>query len=221
MKKVYLIAVVFALVAGFATYMFAQGINEKTTIKDADTKKVYVALQDIPKDTEITEDMFADGANYFAKKEVVNDYLVPNYVENSKDLIGKITVDPIYKSEQVNGARLVDKDDQSVSLSFKLDPGKVAYSLDASSVSGVDGYIAAGDTVDVIVNEQKSGKVKATVAYKGLKIIRVSGASSQTADGTPITTYSSLTVEVTEKQAVNLYEIENNYSYKLVLNARK
>ena len=68
MKKVYLIAVVFALVAGFATYMFAQGINEKTTIKDADTKKVYVALQDIPKDTEITEDMFADGANYFAQK---------------------------------------------------------------------------------------------------------------------------------------------------------
>ena len=35
MKKVYLIAVVFALIAGFATYFFASEITKKTTIKDA------------------------------------------------------------------------------------------------------------------------------------------------------------------------------------------
>ena len=35
MKKVYLIAVIFAIIAGVATYMFATEIDKKTTFKDA------------------------------------------------------------------------------------------------------------------------------------------------------------------------------------------
>ena len=36
MKKVYLIAVIVAIIAGVATYMFATGINSKTKFKDAE-----------------------------------------------------------------------------------------------------------------------------------------------------------------------------------------
>ena len=46
-------------------------------------------------------------------------------------------------------------------------------------------------------------------------------STSSSASGTKITEYSTLTVEVTEKQALKLYEIENDYTYKLVLNPRK
>ena len=51
----------------------------------------------------------------------------------------------------------------------------VAYSFDAGSVKSVDGYISEGDTVDVLVSKtDDQGKVKTEIAYKGLKILRVS-----------------------------------------------
>ena len=68
------------------------------------------------------------------------------------------------------------------------------------------------------------GKVKTEIAYKGLKILRVStNADNSTASqsGTKITTYNTLTVEVTKKQSLKLYEIESKYDYKLILNPRQ
>jgi Flp pilus assembly protein CpaB len=228
MKKVYLIAVIFALLAGFATYMFATQIDAKTTIKDADTVSVYVATKDIPENTEITEEMFSnddeDDGGYFTKKSIVTDYAVPNYVSKKDDLVGFITVDPIYSGEQISSSRLISVEDDQVSLSFKLDDGKVAYSFSSGTVSGVDGFITKGDTVDVIVyTTDDNGNSKAEVAYEDLKILRVSNAGdNETANssGSSITTYNSLTVEVTEKQALQLYEIENENEFKLVLNPR-
>ena len=58
MKKVYLIAVIFAIIAGVATYMFATEIDKKTTFKDADMVTVLMPTADIDKNVEITADMF-------------------------------------------------------------------------------------------------------------------------------------------------------------------
>lgn len=240
MKKVYLFAVVFALLAGFATYFFANELEKKSTIKDKETVNVIVALQDIPKDTKIDKTMFAVENNpMFAVKEVVVDYALkeeegrisdpkemlpdPNSEDPARQ-VEMITLEPIYAGEQVCSKHLAPISSDQVSLSFKLAKGKKAYSFGASAVSGVDGYIALGDTVDVIVNERDDeGKLTPKVAYKNLKIIRVSNATdynSASASGATITNYSTLTVEVTEEQALQLYEIENTYSYKLVLNPR-
>ncbi len=226
MKKVYLIAVIFALLAGFATYMFASEIEKKSTIKDADTAVVYVPLQDIKANTVITEEMFAEEAGYFTTKTVVAADLAPNYVTDQADLIDMVTIDPLYAGEQINSARLQSSDGDDVALSIKLPDGKVAYSFNAASVTSVDGYISEGDTVDVIVfKDDKDGEeAKSEVAYKDLKILRVSTNSANTSanqKGSAITEYSTLTVEVTEKQALQLYDIENTYSYKLVLNPRR
>ncbi len=225
MKKVYLIAVLFALIAGFATYMFAKQIDEKTTYKDADMVSVVVAVQDIPKNTKITQEMLDDEENpYFTTKSVVEADATPNYAKEASELVDNITIDPIYAGEQINKSRFESADGEDVALSFKLAPGKVAYSFNAGSVTGVDGYISEGDTVNVIVYDSENGKTTTKVAYKNLKIIRVSTNSvstSSSASGTKITEYSTLTVEVTEKQALKLYEIENDYTYKLVLNPRK
>ena len=57
MKKVYLIAVIFAIIAGVATYMFATEIDKKTTFKDADMVTVLIPTADIDKNVEITADM--------------------------------------------------------------------------------------------------------------------------------------------------------------------
>lgn len=222
MKKVYLIAVVFALIAGFATYFFASEIDKKTTIKDADTVEVIVPVNDMSQNSSITEEMFAEDAGVFTKKTVVAaDVNTETVVTEQDQLIGKVTIDPLYAGEPINIKRIEDLDGADVALSLKLPKGKVAYSFSAGSVTSVDGYINEGDKVDVLVYD--GNKKKSKVAYKNLPILRVSTATASknaSASGTTLTEYSTLTVVVTEKQALALYKIENENSFKLVLKHR-
>lgn len=224
MKKVYLIAVVFALIAGFATYMFASEIDKKTTIKDADTVTVFVPVEDIAANTAIKEEMFADDANVFVTKTVLLADQTPNAVTSKEQLLNMVTVDKLFAGEQINQSRLQSIDGEDVALSLKLPKGKVAYSFSAGSVTSVDGYISEGDTVDVIVyKEDDAGNKKSEIAYKDLKILRVStntANSKASQKGDAITEYKTLTVEVTKDEALELYDIENTYSYKLILNPR-
>ncbi|WP_448921208.1 Flp pilus assembly protein CpaB [Eubacterium sp.] len=222
MKKVYLIAVVFALIAGFATYFFASEIDKKSTIKDADTVEVIVPVNDMSQNSSITEEMFAEDAGVFTKKTVVAaDVNTETVVTEQDQLIGKVTIDPLYAGEPINVNRVEALDGADVALSLKLPKGKVAYSFSAASVTSVDGYINEGDKVDVLVYDADAKKSK--VAYKNLPIMRVSTATESknaSASGTALTEYSTLTVEVTEKQALALYKIENENSFKLVLKHR-
>lgn len=222
MKKVYLIAVIFALIAGFATYFFASEIDKKTTIKDADTVEVIVPVNDMSQNSSITEEMFAEDAGVFTKKTVVAaDVNTETVVTKQDQLIGKVTIDPLYAGEPINIKRIEALDGADVALSLKLPKGKVAYSFNAASVTSVDGYINEGDKVDVLVYD--GNKKKSKVAYKNLPILRVSTATASknaSASGTALTEYSTLTVVVTEKQALALYKIENENSFKLVLKHR-
>lgn len=222
MKKVYLIAVVFALIAGFATYFFASEIDKKTTIKDADTVEVIVPVNDMLQNSSITEEMFAEDAGIFTKKTVVAaDVNTETIVTEQDQLIGKVTIDPLYAGEPINIKRIEDLGGADVALSLKLPKGKVAYSFNAASVTSVDGYINEGDKVDVLVYD--GNKKKSKVAYKNLPILRVSTATASknaSASGTTLTEYNTLTVVVTEKQALALYKIENENSFKLVLKHR-
>lgn len=222
MKKVYLIAVIFALVAGFATYFFASEIDKKTTIKDADTVEVIVPVNDMSQNSSITEEMFAEDAGVFTKKTVVAaDVNTETVVTKQDQLVGKVTIDPLYAGEPINVKRVEDLNGADVALSLKLPKGKVAYSFSAGSVTSVDGYINEGDKVDVLVYDAETKKSK--VAYKNLPIMRVSTATASknaSASGTTLTEYSTLTVQVTEKQALALYKIENESTFKLVLKHR-
>ena len=222
MKKVYLIAVIFALIAGFATYFFASEIDKKTTIKDADTVEVIVPVNDMSQNSSITEEMFAEDAGVFTKKTVVAaDVNTETVVTKQDQLIGKVTIDPLYAGEPINVKRIESLDGADVALSLKLPKGKVAYSFNAASVIGADGYISEGDKVDVLVYDGESQKSR--IAYKNLEILRVSTATaSKTASesGKTVTDYNTLTVSVTEKQALKLYKIENESTFKLVLKHR-
>lgn len=224
MKKVYLIAVVIAIMAGFATYLFASEINDKTTIKDADVITVYIPIEDIERNTVITEEMFAKDGGKFVQKTIIADDAYPNAAQTKEELVDMITIEKLYKNEQINKERIQPKDSPAVPLSSRLEKGMVAYSFSAASVTSVDGYINEGDTVNVLVTETgDDGLSKSRVEYKDLKILRISARNENdtaSSAGTAIKTYGTLTVEVTQEQALRLYDIENNYSFKLVLNPK-
>ena len=115
MKKVYLIAVIVAIIAGVATYMFATEINSKTKFKDAEMVTVLVPAADIEKNVEITADMFEGDNPQIVTKEILAADATDNYVKAQTELVDDakdvhmITVDKLYANEPINKNRLEDK----------------------------------------------------------------------------------------------------------------
>lgn len=217
MKKVYLIAVVFALIAGFATFLFASELSEKISYQDAEKKTVAVAIVDIPANTTINSENFA---TYFEMKDVISTYALDGAVENSSKAIDTITRQQIFKGEQLTENKLITADSDDATLSLTLPSGYVAYPIKASGTNGGDGFFAVGDKVDIYLYNGAT----TDVPLSNLEVLVVSTkADNDTAetDGTSINSYSTITLLVTEEQARILSEIEySGAKYKLVLKPR-
>ena len=148
MKKVYLIAIVFALIAGFATFMFASDISEKLSYKDANKVTVYVAKQEVPANSTISTENFD---TYFEAKEIVSDYKLSDALTNTAESNNAITRQTLYKGEQLTKSKLITSDSSDATLSLKIPDGCVTYSITASGTNSGDGYFAPGDKVDIYV----------------------------------------------------------------------
>jgi len=146
MKKVYLVAVVVALIAGICTWLFANQLFKTVSAKSADTTKVLVPVETIQKNTVITA---ADVPVKFKEIKVFNNDLIENVILDGNDLIGKVTGETLYANEQINKNRMIDKDSDVATLSVNLEKGFVAYTIVAEGDQGVDGYIQEGDSVDL------------------------------------------------------------------------
>jgi len=146
MKKVYLVAVVVALIAGICTFLFATQLFKTVSAKSADTTTVLVPQKDIDKDVLIGA---SDIQTLFREEKVFNKDLIENVVLDDEFLVDKVTNSVLYAGEQINQNRLIDQKADSVTLSLKLPDGYVAYAIKAEDTQGVDGYISEGDTVDL------------------------------------------------------------------------
>lgn len=216
MKKVYLVAVVFALIAGFATFMFAREIQQNATLSDAEKIDVVVAIGDVDEKTAVTTE---NVQTMFKVQPMVKSYTIDKCYSSLDQIVGKTLREKIYKGEQVTENKMVSPDDADASLSLTLPDGYKAYSINAAGVQSVDGYIEKGDTVNVLVNSGNSS----SVAMKNLEVWRVSSHTQnvQSETGaTTITEYSTLTFIVTEEQANKLYNIERSGGFKLLLNPK-
>ena len=227
MKKVYLIAIIVALITGCATYIFAQQIISMTTIKDADTVTVLVAKQDIKNGAMITAEQVED---LFEQKTVVSDYATPYPVSKFEDVVGYTLTRPIYAQEQLSENALQETGSAESGLSYQLNENEIAYSIIAEEQSGVDGYISEGDVIDIIaaidVGDGDKEVPKAVVAFKDLEVLKVStkeGVREAKSEGLDeVVTYSSITVRTNVKTATELYdmEIQSNSTFKIILKSK-
>ncbi len=217
MKKVYLIAVVFALIAGFATFMFAKELSDKASYVDAQKKSVVVAIKDVPKSTTITAENFVE---FFKVQDVVESYCLPNAIQSQDDAMNIVIRQDLYTGEQLTTKKIITKDSKEATLSLVLPDGYVAYPVSAGGTQAADGFIAVGDKVDFYVYEGN----QATVPLSDLEVLKVSNRAvnrDAQANNTEIVDYSSITLIVTEEQAEQIMQIENSGSkYKLVLKPR-
>ena len=218
MKKIYLIALLCAIVAGGATFLTARGIANSSKAENQNQTQVVVAVTDVTAGTAITAD---NVDTLFQLKTVNANDIFGNTATDIQSIVGKTVTSTIYAGEQVNFSRFDGKGDAANGLSVELTNGNVAYSMSAESVKGVDGYILPGDTVDII-GVTKEGKSE--LIMSDLYVIRTStNEANAAAAGAAVTTYGTLTFDVPESDAETLLEIENSSKYttfKFVLNKK-
>ena len=87
MKKIYLFAAIFALIAGVATFFFARSLSDSAKTENVESANVVIALQDIEPDMVVTPSMFETvnlPVSAVTYGTLVNAYDIDGYVAAEK-----------------------------------------------------------------------------------------------------------------------------------------
>lgn len=220
MKKVYLVALICAIIAGATTFLFAQKLIESN---DPDKGKVQIiyAQTDVPAGTQITSN---NVDTYFTIKTVDEASVTEGAIKTTEELLGQTTSGYIYAGEQVIEKRFGSDIEENAGLSYNLQDGYVAYSLAAEGTMGVDGYILTGDTVDVLAVKTVGEKQEIETVLSDVKVLKISTNDLNSDTANAILTYSSITLELTYDEAETMFMVENTTTYggtyKIILKQR-
>ena len=203
MKKIYLFAAIFALVAGVATFFFAKSLSNTAKEDSVESANVVIALQDIEPDTVVSPDMF----------ETVNlpvSAITYGTLVNADDVNGYVAAEKISKGEQVLAAKLIKVGEKTnlretkgdYRLSYHLEKGNYAYTFAVSDVNSVAYFVRRGDYINAYAGDEEEPVVK------NVRVLEVGTYSDHKlmSAGTPVDAYALLTVSVTEEQIHQLME---------------
>lgn len=140
-KKYWFIAIIFGLIVTGLFYVYLKQI--KTAYTPRDLMQVVKAAQNIPKDTVINQ-------NHIVIEQIPAQYVHNDAIRDKSAVLGKVATSPIFKGEQVLNQNLLSSSDREQRIAYSVPENKRAMSVAVTSVSGVSGYVQAGDRVDVI-----------------------------------------------------------------------
>ncbi len=202
MKKIYLIAAVIALVAGFATYFFAMELKTSKIVTGVDKATVLVAIQDIKEDTILTKEMFQE-------IELPQTAVSFGTISDVNDVIGYMATDKILKGEQLMARRIARVGDERADkrLSYELSNGMYAYTITVEAENSVGFFIKEKD----IINIYNRATPAAEPVLSNITVIRVSDYVSnvQQDAGVAITAYTSITLALTKEQISKIMAIDS------------
>ena len=214
MKRIYLIALLFAVLTGFAVYNYAGYLRDCARTEMA---SAVFAIKRIPENTLIAEDMIV-------LKKLPKESLNPLSTSNLALVIGKITNAAIEADEQILTSRLNEIGADKGGLAYKVPKGKRAMTMEVDEITGVAGYIKKTNHVDVIASlmmdqTKKDGTIekvaKTVFLLQNTEVLAVSTANSDSdADAVG---YTNITLAVTPEEAVKLFYAQTNGKLTAVL----
>lgn len=202
MKKIYLIAVVIALAAGLATYFFANELKTSKIVTGVNEASVLIALEDINENTVLTEEMF----QVVKLPETAVSY---GTICNSKDVIGFMATDKIYKGEQLIARKITEigNGEPKNRLSYELSNGMYGYSIFISSENAVSYFLKEYDYVNIYSTLSPSNEP----LLEKVQVIRISDYVSNVQQETSveITSYTIITLALTKEQIPKLMSVDS------------
>lgn len=217
MKKIYLFAVIFALIAGFSTYFFVNGLQHNSAITGVAEADVVIALQDIEPDTVIKSEMLK-------VVRLPESSITYGTAVKVSDIEGWVVTEKIFKGEQVQISKLTKIDskaerndleyDGEYRLSYHIEKGHYAVTISVANTDAVGYFIRRGDYINVFLDEHWN-KIPTDVPFlRNVKVLELGTYADHkaNAEGIETTNYDWITVSLTEAQIKKLLPYENEHS---------
>jgi pilus assembly protein CpaB len=210
--RIWIIAAVLGLITVAALNFYLKSL-QKTAVIEQEKTEVVIAAKTIPAHTRITADMLAvvtlpaESIHAAAFRKI-------------SDAAGGITQSEIIQGEQLLAGRVVT-DKLRGTLSYRIPDNMRAIAIPVNEVTGVGGYIAAGDKIDVLVTYRDDEINKDTITYTVLQNMTVLavGESPEEKDSAESLLVSTVTLSVTPAQAEVLAFAFLTGSFHLALRA--
>ncbi|CQR72791.1 Flp pilus assembly protein CpaB [Sporomusa ovata] len=170
-KGLLVIAVVLSMLTTGLVYSY---LKKTSGNLPTDTAAVVVAKMDIGAKTRITPEMVQ-------VTKVPSAYLQPGVVQESKEVIGMLSREPIIAGEQITARRLLGEG-KAAGFTGLIPVDKRAITIGVNEVTGVAGFVKAGDYVDVVVTFEKS-TVGDNVSHMMLQNVLVLAANREIEGG--------------------------------------
>lgn len=215
MKKIYIVAIIMAVLTGIAIYNYAHHLEKKA---EGESVAVVVASAKIPKNTVIKSTMIevknisVDAANSLSFK-------------NIKDAEGKITKIDIEANEQIFTTRVTEKGSAEEGLSYAIPDGKRAITIQVDAVTGAAGFLNKGSHVDVIATVLApspaggSGVPTSIMLLEDIEVIATGIYVDEAGKGdkSAAAEYTSVSLAVTADEALKLNYAATEGKIRLVL----
>lgn len=170
-KGLLIIAVILSLTTTGLVYSY---LKKSANSQPKDTVAVVVAKTDIAAKTRITPDMIQ-------VTKIPAPYLQPGIVQDTNEVIGALAKEKIVAGEQITARRLF-AEGKSAGFTGLIPPDKRAMTIGVNEVTGVAGFVKAGDFVDIIVTFDKN-IVGDNVSHIVLQNVLVLAANRETESG--------------------------------------
>ena len=210
MKKIYIAAAIAAIISGALLYFYLTKQEEAKIPEGPVITQVLTVSKEVPAFTELS----ADNLMYM---EMPEDYVPEGAVLNASDAVGLVSDGDLYPGEMILAPMIGTEKEKARSMSYAIPEGKRAMTVEVDNASGVAGYIAAGDFIDLLLyvspvpaEDEFSKDIPAYTYVCGdnLEVLAVGDVTFQ--DGT---VYASLTLALTPDQCREVYAAQSMCNY--------
>lgn len=206
LSRAMIISVFVAVIAiGFAVYALVS-TNLQINATRAGMTAVVVASGDIAPGQTIE-------ASNLTVKEVPQQYVVGNASGSIEPFVGKTAISKITNNSQIVPSMVAGINNGS-SLSGSLASDRKAVTISVDEASGIAGLLHVGDQVSVVATGASIGNGSATPIASNSHVIAL-GSNMSSSDSS----YASVTVEVSDSEALAIRNAQANGSVSIILDA--
>ena len=219
MKKVRILALIFAIITGVLLYRFLDTVSEPVAVEVIKTS-VVTAIVDIPQDTPITTEMIR-------LTQVTEESVHTLAVNDINEVVGKVSTSVIIQGEQVLSSKLITPGEGNGTLAYKIEEGMRAITVAVSNTTGLSNMIIPDNRVDIIglytVKVEVPGEEEektidyVTMLLENVRVLAVDALMTKEDKLAAEQAYISLTLEVTPLEAMEVSMTDFKGSLRAIL----
>ncbi|MEC5422963.1 Flp pilus assembly protein CpaB [Virgibacillus sp. C22-A2] len=209
-KKILLLALFSGIITTILFYSFINNeVSQTNTEPIVEMTQVIVAVEDIPGDKQITEELVSS-------KEIPEDQVHPEMIKDVSVAINHYTSTDIKQGEILMNHRMQQKEEEKKVVSRKINEGNRAVSIDVTYVTGVSNLIQPEDYVDVVWSEG----LETGVILEKVRVLAVGQRMTEVdSEGTEVL-YQAVTLELEQDDTVTIINANGRGELQLTLYSR-